>query len=97
MQHISGGAQALLVLNASPFHIAKRAEREARMGAFARKLGLPLVYAHMVGGQDEVVFDGASFAVNAQGERQLRWQLDLLGTGIITWTDGRTQHFAREQ
>ncbi len=65
---LAQGAQALVVLNASPFHVAKRAEREARMGAFARKLGLPLVYAHMVGGQDEVVFDGASFAVNAQGE-----------------------------
>lgn len=37
------------------------------------------------------------FAVNAQGERQLHWQLDLLGTGIITWTDGQTHHFAREQ
>lgn len=36
------------------------------------------------------------FAVNARGERQLAWQLDLLGTGTITWTDGRTQHFARE-
>lgn len=62
------GAQALVVLNASPFHVAKRVEREARMGECARRLGLPLVYAHMVGGQDEVVFDGASFAVNAQGE-----------------------------
>ena len=37
------------------------------------------------------------FAVNARGERQLHWQLDLLGTGIITWTDGQTHHFAREQ
>ncbi len=61
------GAQALVVLNASPFHAGKRAEREGRMGDRARQLGLPLVYAHMVGGQDEVVFDGASFAVDAQG------------------------------
>lgn len=61
------GAHAVVVINASPFHVAKRVEREARMGACARKLGVPLVYAHMVGGQDEVVFDGASFAVDAQG------------------------------
>jgi NAD+ synthase (glutamine-hydrolysing) len=61
------GANALVVLNASPFHAGKSAEREARMGERARTLGLPLAYAHMVGGQDEVVFDGASFAVDALG------------------------------
>jgi NAD+ synthase (glutamine-hydrolysing) len=62
------GAQALVVLNASPFHAGKRAEREARMGERARQTGLPLLYAHQVGGQDEVVFDGASFALDAQGQ-----------------------------
>jgi NAD+ synthase (glutamine-hydrolysing) len=62
------GAQALLVLNASPYHAGKRAEREQRMADRAKAWGLPLVYAHLVGGQDEVVFDGASFAVNAQGD-----------------------------
>jgi NAD+ synthase (glutamine-hydrolysing) len=66
------GAQALLVLNASPFHIEKHGEREARMGERARSLGLPLLYAHLVGGQDEVVFDGASFAVDAHGVVQAR-------------------------
>ena len=62
------GAQAFVVLNASPFHAGKRAEREERMAQRARSLGVPLVYAHLVGGQDEVVFDGASFAVDAQGQ-----------------------------
>ncbi len=62
------GAQVLLVLNASPFHAGKGQEREARMAARARSTGCALVYAHMVGGQDEVVFDGASFALNAQGD-----------------------------
>ena len=61
------GAQALLVLNASPFHLGKGGEREARMGERARAVGLPLIYAHLTGGQDEVVFDGASFAVQADG------------------------------
>ncbi|MFM7705886.1 MAG: NAD+ synthase [Rubrivivax sp.] len=64
---LAAGAQALCVLNASPFHLDKPAEREARMAERARSLGLPLLYAHLVGGQDEVVFDGASFAVDARG------------------------------
>ena len=62
------GAEVLLVLNASPFHLDKAGEREARMAERARCIGLPLLYAHLVGGQDEVVFDGASFALNAQGQ-----------------------------
>ena len=61
------GAQALCVLNASPFHLDKAFEREQRMAERARATGLPLLYAHLVGGQDEVVFDGASFAVDAHG------------------------------
>ncbi len=61
------GAQVLCVLNASPFHLDKAGEREQRMAERARDVGLPLLYAHLVGGQDEVVFDGASFAVDAQG------------------------------
>ena len=63
----SQGAQALVVLNASPFHAGKSAEREQRMAERARTVGLPLLYAHLVGGQDEIVFDGASFAVDAAG------------------------------
>ena len=61
------GAQLLVVINASPFHIGKSAEREQQMAARALDCGLPLVYAHLVGGQDEVVFEGRSFAVDATG------------------------------
>ncbi|RVT54128.1 NAD+ synthase [Rubrivivax albus] len=61
------GAQVLCVLNASPFHLEKAVDREARMAERARTVGLPLLYSHLVGGQDEVVFDGASFAVDATG------------------------------
>ncbi len=63
----NAGAQVLCVLNASPFHLGKVAEREERMAARARALRMPLLYAHLVGAQDEVVFDGASFAVDADG------------------------------
>ena len=63
----AAGADVLCVLNASPFHLGKVAEREARMAERARDTGLPVLYAHLTGGQDEVVFDGASFAVDATG------------------------------
>ncbi|GAB4039902.1 MAG: NAD+ synthase [Rubrivivax sp.] len=63
----AAGADCLAVLNASPFHLGKAGEREARMAERARAVGLPLLYAHLVGGQDEVVFDGASFALDADG------------------------------
>ena len=61
------GAELLVVINASPFHVGKGGERIARMAERARAVGLPLVYSHLVGGQDEVVFDGASFAVDDDG------------------------------
>jgi NAD+ synthase (glutamine-hydrolysing) len=61
------GADVLCVLNASPFHLGKVAEREERMADRARQSNAPLLYAHLTGGQDEVVFDGASFALNADG------------------------------
>ncbi len=66
------GAQLLVVPNASPYHMEKDNERIARMGERAVAVGLPLIYAHAVGGQDEVIFDGASFAVNADGQLAAR-------------------------
>jgi len=68
----AAGAQVLCVLNASPFHLDKAGERERRMADRARATGLPLLYAHLVGGQDEVVFDGASFALAADGSVRAR-------------------------
>jgi NAD+ synthase (glutamine-hydrolysing) len=61
------GAEVLAVVNASPFHVGKGGERIGRMAERARAVGLPLVYAHIVGGQDEVVFDGGSFVLDADG------------------------------
>jgi len=68
----AAGAQVLAVINASPFHLDKADEREQRMAERARATGLPLLYSHLVGGQDEVVFDGASFALDAQGVVRMR-------------------------
>ncbi len=61
------GAEVLAVINASPFHIGKGNEREQMMRERVAACGLPLVYGHLVGGQDEVVFEGHSFALNADG------------------------------
>ncbi len=61
------GAQMLAVINASPFHVGKGYEREDMMRQRVQQTGLPLVYAHLVGGQDEVVFEGHSFVLNADG------------------------------
>jgi NAD+ synthase/NAD+ synthase (glutamine-hydrolysing) len=63
----AAGAQLLLSINASPFHRAQQAERYQRMGARVKETKLPLLYVHGVGGQDEIVFDGASFALDAEG------------------------------
>ncbi|MBE7940169.1 MULTISPECIES: NAD+ synthase [Ramlibacter] len=67
-----GGAEVLAVINASPYHVGKAAERIARMAERAQALQAPVAYAHLVGGQDEVVFDGASFVVDAQGRLAAR-------------------------
>jgi len=64
----AAGAQVLAVINASPFHMGKAQEREHKMRERCLATGLPLVYAHLVGGQDEVVFEGRSFALQATGE-----------------------------
>ena len=61
------GARLVLNLNASPYHVGKEGEREAVVARRARENGLAVVYLNLVGGQDELVFDGSSFAVNADG------------------------------
>ncbi len=62
------GAELLAVINASPFHVGKGYERERTMRERVLDCGLPMVYAHLVGGQDEVVFEGHSFALDAAGD-----------------------------
>jgi NAD+ synthase (glutamine-hydrolysing) len=69
---VAANADVLCVINASPFHIDKAGEREEKMAERACAVNRPLLYAHLVGGQDEVVFDGASFAVDASGQVQAR-------------------------
>ena len=61
------GASVLIALNASPFHAQKSATRLAILRERATSSGLPVVYVNAVGGQDELVFDGASLAISADG------------------------------
>lgn len=61
------GARLLLNVNASPFHREKAVAREEMLAARARAAGVPVVYLNLVGGQDELVFDGASVVVAADG------------------------------
>ena len=61
------GAELLLTLNASPFNSGKIHQREAIICQQVKTAKIPLVYVNQVGGQDELIFDGASFVADAQG------------------------------
>jgi NAD+ synthase (glutamine-hydrolysing) len=63
----AAGAELLVSINASPFNRNKLAERYQVMGARVKENGLPILYVHWTGGQDELVFDGASFALDGAG------------------------------
>jgi len=63
----AAGASLLINLNASPFHIDKQRERIELVRKRVAEGGMPVVYVNQVGGQDELVFDGGSFAMNADG------------------------------
>ena len=69
---VRGGARAVLVINGSPFRENKQAQRERIVGALAAETGVPVVYVNLVGGQDELVFDGGSFVVGPAGEILVR-------------------------
>ncbi|HZY33257.1 MAG TPA: NAD+ synthase [Rhodanobacter sp.] len=66
-QAAAAGAELLVVINASPWDERKQAEREAMLQARARETGCAVAYLNLVGGQDEVVYDGGSMLVNGDG------------------------------
>ena len=71
-QSAAAGAQLLLNLNASPFHAHKWEERDSVVRQRVTESGIPVLYANLVGGQDELVFDGESFVMNRTGEVVVR-------------------------
>jgi NAD+ synthase (glutamine-hydrolysing) len=68
----ASGAEMFVVLNASPFEIRKQANREDIVRRCVRELSLPVVYVNMLGGQDELVFDGNSFVMDGAGQVVMR-------------------------
>lgn len=64
----SAGAEFLLSLNASPYHMDKLETRYEVLIDRVKETGLPIIYTNLVGGQDELVFDGASFVMNSSGK-----------------------------
>jgi NAD+ synthase (glutamine-hydrolysing) len=79
------GAQLLAVINASPYELHKQREREDMARARVRDVGLPLAYVNLVGGQDELVFDGNSFVMDAHGQVILRAPPFVEGTWVATF------------
>ena len=86
---IAAGAELLLTLNASPFHLDKQARRHEVLRERITATGRPVIYANLVGGQDELVFDGASFAMNGAG--RLTHQLPAFAEALefVDYADGQ--------
>ncbi|MBA2660402.1 MAG: NAD+ synthase [Nitrosospira sp.] len=78
----------MLVLNASPYHMRKQALRYQAARQRISKTGMSIVYANMVGAQDELVFDGASFAMNSKGELTHQFNEFTEALGLVELRDG---------
>jgi NAD+ synthase (glutamine-hydrolysing) len=87
-QAAAAGAELLVNINASPFHRHRASERYDVVAARAKRNRLPVVYANLVGGQDELVFDGASFVVDARGELMRRLPHFEEATAVVEFMPG---------
>jgi NAD+ synthase (glutamine-hydrolysing) len=68
----AAGAECMLVINGSPFQVNSQQNRENELRARVAEAGIPVVYVNHIGGQDELVFDGGSFVMDANGDVVLR-------------------------
>lgn len=84
----AAGAELLLALNASPYHMNKQATRQAVLRERIAGLGLPALYCNLVGGQDELVFDGASFALDASGRLTHQLPAFAEALALVEYHDG---------
>lgn len=85
----AAGAELLLNINASPFEADKTSERRRVFAARVAETGLPIAYVNSVGGQDDVLFDGDSTAVDGDGRIALAAPLFDEGVLALTFADGR--------
>jgi NAD+ synthase (glutamine-hydrolysing) len=88
-QSVNAGARLVLNINASPYHRRKGQERFDIVARRARDNGVPIVYLNLVGGQDELVFDGDSFVVDARGEMTQRAPAFEEGLHLVEIETGR--------
>lgn len=79
------GAEILLVQNASPYHVGKANQRKKVVDAAVAATGLPVVYLNLVGGQDELVFDGRSYVRGTQGKDLCRLAAFKEDLGVTKW------------
>jgi NAD+ synthase (glutamine-hydrolysing) len=68
----AAGAECVIAINGSPYKLASQSEREAVVRRRVQEIDRPVIYVNMVGGQDELVFDGGSFVMNADGKIDFR-------------------------
>jgi NAD+ synthetase len=87
----AAGAELMLVLNASPCHLEKHQERLRVLGERIAATGVPAIYCNLVGGQDELVFDGASFALDARKQIAMRLPQFREALGIVDVDGPRLQ------
>ncbi|MDY0012862.1 MAG: NAD+ synthase [Rhodocyclaceae bacterium] len=85
----AAGAEVLLALNASPFHMNKQARRWEVLRSRVAETGMPVLYINMVGGQDELVFDGASFALERDGSLAYQAPSFLARLDVLEFAGGR--------
>ncbi len=93
------GARVLVSINASPYHMGKRMLRREVFSAAARHSKIPIVYVNQVGGNDQLIFDGSSFAMNAQGEviaSAASFEEDLVLVDTETLAGGHHESYAEE-
>ncbi len=95
----SAGARILISINASPYHMGKRAQRTEIFTATARHFRVPIVYVNQVGGNDQLLFDGTSFAMNPDGEviaSAASFEEDLVLVDTETLTGDRHDNLSDE-
>ncbi|MEO5923362.1 MAG: NAD+ synthase [Bryobacteraceae bacterium] len=94
------GAQMLICINASPYSMGKRDIRRKIYSSVAKRYGKPVLYVNQVGGNDQLVFDGSSFAMNASGEviaSAHSFAEDLIIADLDTNAGDHRQDFPDEQ
>jgi len=88
------GAKLIININASPYHSEKAAMREALLKSRALESGLDIIYTNLVGGQDELVFDGDSMAVNNRGKIVFRAPQFIEGLYLVRYSETHDEKFS---